>query len=88
MQLRRNRRSLQRRLFVWFGVTIVATLLAVGAVFGFLGPGSARWRANLEGAEQLLGDEFANVWAEPQKRQALAERIARAFDIDITLEDD
>ncbi len=86
-RFRQGRRSLQRRLFLWFGMTIVATGLLVGLVVGVLGPGGGRWRANMRGAEEFLSDEFAAVWHSPAERDALAQRLSRAFDADITLED-
>jgi signal transduction histidine kinase len=68
-------------------MTIVVTGLVVSAVVALLGPGGGRWRANMRGAEEFLSDEFAAVWHSPPERNALAQRLARAFDADITLED-
>ncbi|HVJ20991.1 MAG TPA: hypothetical protein VM686_36525, partial [Polyangiaceae bacterium] len=60
--LRHGRRSLQRRIFLWFGMTIVVTGFVIGGVVALLGPGGDRWRANVRGAEELVSDEFAAVW--------------------------
>ncbi len=87
MAMQRGRRSLQRRLFLWFGITIVMTVLVVGGVFALFGPGSTRWQANVKGAESLVSQEFARVWGDAAERRGLAERAANAFDVNITLED-
>ncbi|HVJ15292.1 MAG TPA: HAMP domain-containing sensor histidine kinase, partial [Polyangiaceae bacterium] len=71
----------------WFGMTIVVTGFVIGGVVALLGPGGDRWRANVRGAEELVSDEFAAVWQAPAQRDELARRLARAFDVDITLED-
>jgi two-component system, OmpR family, sensor kinase len=84
--LRHGRRSLQRRLFLWFGMTIVATGLVVGSVVWLFGPGGSHWRTSARGAEELIGREFAEVWHDPAQREALTRRLARAFDADITLQ--
>jgi signal transduction histidine kinase len=80
------RRTLQRRLFVWFGITIVATVLAVAMVFGLLGPSSVTFRNRMEAVGRLISEQFQGVWAEPAERHALAERFSRALEIGVTVE--
>lgn len=80
------RHSLQRRLFVWFGVTIALTALVVGAVFATFGPSGTRWMQEAEVARDLVSEQFASVWQHPTERHALVERLGRAFDAAITLE--
>jgi signal transduction histidine kinase len=80
------RRTLQRRLFVWFGVTIVATVVAVAGVFGLLGPSSATFRNRMEAVGQLVSEQFQSVWTNPPERRALAERFSRALEIGVSVE--
>jgi signal transduction histidine kinase len=80
------RRTLQRRLFVWFGVTIVATVVAVAMVFGLFGPSSATFRNRMEAVGRLISEQFQGVWTEPAERHALAERFSRALEIGVTIE--
>lgn len=85
-QWRGPRHSLQRRLFVWFGVTIALTGLVVAGVFATFGPSGARWMQEAEVARDLVSEQFASVWQRPAERHALTERLGRAFDAAITLE--
>ena len=85
--LRGSRHSLQRRLFVWFGVTIVLTGLVVGVVFALLGPGGPHLRRDLPALEELVVGQLATVWDRPPERHALLERLAQALDMDVALED-
>jgi two-component system OmpR family sensor kinase len=80
------RRTLQRRLFVWFGVTIVATVVAMGIVFVLLGPSNATFRNRLEAVERIVSAQFQGVWTNPAERHALAEHFSRGLEIGVTIE--
>ncbi len=80
------RRTLQRRLFVWFGVTIVATVVAVALCFGLFGTSSVTFRNRIEAVGRLVAEQFQGVWAKPAERRALAERFSRALEIGVTVE--
>ena len=79
------RARLQRRLFLWFGATIVFTGLVVGAVVAVFGP-SGHFREDLARVEALAAAEFARAWPRPPERRELTENVARALDADVTLE--
>jgi signal transduction histidine kinase len=82
------RARLHRRLFVWFGVTILLTSLVVAfsaiAMSGFYGP---PFKHEVERVQQLVGDEFARSWSNVEERDALAAMVARDLEVGVRLED-
>ena len=58
----RRRRPLRRRLFAWFGVTIVAAIALSSAVHFLLSPASPRWRELVARSEAFVDGRFARVW--------------------------
>ena len=64
------RATLRRRLFVWFGVSILLTSLVVGTVMSLMGGlmGSPNWREETERLRTFVGNRFAEVWDEPARR--------------------
>ena len=78
---------LHRRIFAWFGISILLTGIVVGVLMMVLGPGRGHWQRQTDGARQFISAQFAEVWNDPAKRDALAQRAARDFDVGITLED-
>jgi signal transduction histidine kinase len=81
-----RRARLQRRLFRWFGVTILVTGLVAGLVVLVFGPAS-HFREDYRSIETLAGAEFARAWSDPAARRALAQNVARAFRADVTTTD-
>ena len=81
-----RRARLQRRLFRWFGVTIVVTCLVAGLIVGLFGPAS-HFREDFGRVETLAGAEFARAWPNASDRRALAHNIARTFRADVTTTD-
>jgi len=77
------RRGLQRRIFMWFGISIAITTAVVMAMVGF--PGNA---GPMDRARQFLSDEFALVWRDPSARSDLAARVARDFEVIIEVTDE
>lgn len=75
---------LQRRIFVWFGATIVVTALTVGLLSR---SGGSNYRREMGRVEALLGDRFAAVWDRPAERDELGGAIARELDVGLALED-
>src|SRR4029450_5389365 len=62
----RSRARMQRRLFVWFGVSILVTAFVVVAVTSlvdrFRGPsGRAQW----DNVQALIGAQASRVWDDP-----------------------
>jgi signal transduction histidine kinase len=83
-----RRTRLQRRLFLWFGATIVLTGVVVGTVVALLGPGSWQWSEEIARFRELGRSEFDRAWDRPDDRRALTNAIARAFRANVTVEDE
>lgn len=81
------RAQLQRRLFLWFGATILLTSLAVGAALAITSSrGGMPGHRPDAGLETFVAQSFARVWDDPVERAALAEAIARNFDVGVRVE--
>ena len=84
----RSRARMQRRLFVWFGVSILVTAFVVSAVTTvvdrFRGPsGRAQWN----NVQALIGVQASRVWDDPRHRDAWASEIAGQLGWSVKLED-
>lgn len=83
-----GRARLHRRIFFWFGATIVATVCATGMLLMGIGSGEAgAWRRDAQRVATFTGGRFARVWNEPNDRSELAEALARDLDVDVRLTD-
>lgn len=80
------RARLQRRMFLWFGATILFTGLAVAFVMGASGGGATGWHREADRARNLAGDVFASVWDAPAQRDALARTVSQDLDATVVLE--
>ncbi|HUM12003.1 MAG TPA: HAMP domain-containing sensor histidine kinase [Myxococcaceae bacterium] len=84
----RSRAKLQRRLFVWFGISILVTALVVSAVTAGVerlrGPSP---RAQWENVQALIGAQAARVWADPRERDAWASELSQQLGWAVQLED-
>ncbi|HZW87937.1 MAG TPA: HAMP domain-containing sensor histidine kinase [Myxococcaceae bacterium] len=84
----RNRARMQRRLFVWFGVSILVTAFVVMAVTNvvdrFRGPTA---RAQWNNVQALVGAQASHVWADPRQRDAWASEIADRLGWSVELDD-
>jgi two-component system OmpR family sensor kinase len=76
---------LHRRIFLWFGLSILVTGLVVASVMNMMG-GSA-WRQEMDRARAFAGNRFAEVWDSPERREALVQSINRDLDVDVELHD-
>lgn len=81
------RAALHRRLFVAFGVAILAAALTVFAVTAALAPERGRWRENLSRASRFVGDRYAVVWRDAPARAELTRSLARTLDVSVWVED-
>jgi two-component system OmpR family sensor kinase len=82
-----RRVRLQRRVFLWFGLTILATLIAVSSVMWGFGPGSPRFQSEFSGILELARREYAAAFGDRERLAALSENVASAFHADIQVED-
>lgn len=83
----RGPRPLQRRIFAWFGVTIVVAIALSSAVHFVLTPGQPRWRELVARSESFVDGRFARVWDDERERDELASAIARDLGVGVLLED-
>lgn len=82
------RARLHRRIFAWFGLSIFVTGLVLGAVGLFLDRATGSgYRREMERANAFIAGQFAKVWDSPEQRAALAQDIARDFEVRVELRD-
>ncbi len=82
------RARLQRRLFVWFGVAILLSGVVFSAVtFVLSASNGSGWPQEAARARVFVGGRFADVWEEPQAREALGRAMAQDLDVTVTLLD-
>lgn len=83
------RASMQRRMFVWFGLSILVTMLCVALVMLTLGGASFQpWKRDMTRIRNFVGGRFAAVWDEPARRDELARGMARDLDLNVVILDD
>jgi signal transduction histidine kinase len=82
------RARLQRRLFMWFGGTILMTVLAVAGVFWATADGDGGFHREAERVHALASDRFARVWDAPAERDDLARAVSRELEVLVVLEDE
>ena len=84
----RSRARMQRRLFVWFGVSILVTAFVVSAVTAVVerlrGPSP---RAQWDNVQALIGAQASRVWADPRERNAWASELSQQLGWAVQLED-
>jgi signal transduction histidine kinase len=77
---------LRRKIFVWFGISIAITAAVVATLAnragGFGSP------ASMARARTFVSGQFAAVWAEPERRDALAAALARDLEFNVRLTDE
>lgn len=79
---------LHRRLFVWFGLAILATGATVFLTMDLLGSHASRgWTAERERISRFVSGRFARVWDDPVERTELARSMARDLDVAVRLQD-
>ncbi|WP_426753838.1 HAMP domain-containing sensor histidine kinase [Myxococcus sp. Y35] len=79
------RARLHRRLFLWFGLSIIATCAVVFTVMSLVGGGT--WKQEGERVRAFLSHRFEEVWDEPARRNALVDSIARDLQVGVELRD-
>jgi two-component system OmpR family sensor kinase len=79
------RARLHRRIFVWFGLSILATVLVVSTVTNLVG--GFNWRQEMDKARVFASNRFAEVWEVPERRDALVQGISRDLDVDMEVQD-
>jgi len=88
MRFRRFVRArLHRQLFMWLGITILFTGMVVSGVVSALRPDASSMESDVMRIQRFVGERFQRVWEEPAERHDLAQEIAKAFEVDLTLRD-
>lgn len=82
-----TRPALQRRIFVWFGASIVMTGATVWVVLSLFSPEASEAREHWQDFHSFVGNRFAHVWDEPEERDELAESIAAGLRMGVVLRD-
>jgi two-component system, OmpR family, sensor kinase len=79
-------RRLHRRIFVWFGASILLTGIAVSAIMAVLHD-SEGWHREVRRVERFVGHRFEEVWDDPVRRDALARSMADDLALSISVRD-
>lgn len=80
---------LRRRLFWWFGASILISTAVVGTIMGALwaATSSVRWRPPEEQLRRFTSEWLVSVWDRPEERDRLAALVSRHFAVDLVLLD-
>jgi signal transduction histidine kinase len=81
------RARLHRRLFLWFGASIVMTGATVVVVLSLFFPAERDPREPYMRFQTFVGNRFAEVWDAPERRRSLAAAVADELDVGVRLED-
>ncbi|MFP2928008.1 HAMP domain-containing protein, partial [Pyxidicoccus sp. 3LG] len=79
------RARLHRRLFLWFGLSILATGVVVATVMSLVG--GSTWKQETERVRTFVGHRFEEVWDEPARRDALVRSIATDLAVGVEVQD-
>jgi two-component system OmpR family sensor kinase len=79
------RKRMHRRIFFWFGASILLTMVASVGVMGAFGSNS--WRHTMDDVEGLAADRFERVWDDPAARAELASALSSRLELDLAVRD-
>ena len=80
------RRRLRRRLFVWFGVSILLSVVLAAGMMWALSP-TEQWRRHVDDVQVFVSGRFARVWDSPEQRDELARAVAVDLEVGVRLSD-
>lgn len=81
------RSRLRRRIFVWFGITILLSGLVGAGMVGLLSDMRGSWRDSIDRVTTFVGHRFGEVWDDPPAREHLARAAAEEMGLGIELRD-
>lgn len=81
------RARLHRRIFVWFGASIVMTGATVWVVLSLFSPEANEAREHWSDFHTFVGERFSRVWESPEDRDELARSIADGLRMAVVLTD-
>ncbi|MCA9718655.1 MAG: HAMP domain-containing histidine kinase [Myxococcales bacterium] len=80
---------LHRRIFAWFSASIlVSALTAATLVWALASADHPTWREQIERGEAFIGSRYAEVWTQPDARDALTRELAENFAVAVTVRDE
>jgi two-component system, OmpR family, sensor kinase len=85
--MNRRGRRLQHQLFLWLGLTSLATVIAAGLALRALEPAASAWPRRVHQVSVFAAAQFAERWADAPARHAFAEQVAEAFEATLWLAD-
>jgi two-component system OmpR family sensor kinase len=80
------RARLRRRLFAWFGATILFTGMAVALVMGASESATGGWRRDVERVRSFVGGRFDRVWDDPAQRDELARALSHDLEATVVVQ--
>lgn len=78
------RSKLHRRIFVWFGASIIATGATVWIALVLVSPPST-WHQEVERIRSYVGHQYARVWDDPIARDEVGRSMSEDLEIGIVL---
>ncbi|AKF11752.1 HAMP domain-containing sensor histidine kinase [Sandaracinus amylolyticus] len=81
------RAKLHRRIFAWFGASIVMTGASVWLVLSLASAPYRGWHEDWERLRHFVGHQYAVVWDDPAARDELARTTSDQLDVQVVLED-
>jgi two-component system, OmpR family, sensor kinase len=82
-----TRFRLQRRMFMWFGATILLTGVVVSLVMYTVAAPSRTWSREVARMGNFTRGRFEKVWDRPAERDELGAALAEQLDVDVSLRD-
>src|SRR5262245_41482225 len=83
---RRSFGPLRRRMFLWFGLSILLTMIAVAGAMVAVSRPSSDWNKNvIERLRTFAAGRFAAVWDRPQELGDLAQSVSRDLGLDVEI---
>jgi len=81
------RQRLHRRIFVWFGASILITGVVVALVFALHAPAHTGYHEGLARVRAFAAEQFELVWDDAGRRDRLARSVSEKLGFDFVLED-
>ncbi|MDQ3034978.1 MAG: HAMP domain-containing histidine kinase [Myxococcota bacterium] len=79
------RSKLHRRIFVWFGASIVMTGASVWLVLSLASPPYENWHQDWDRFRRFVGNQYARVWDDPEARDQLGRSTAEELEVEVVL---
>lgn len=82
------RARMHRRIFAWFGASILMSGAAAWVVLSLVAPDDTRWRDDWDRFRSFVGERYADVWDDPAARDRLGTEMASDLRLGVRLLDD